>query len=265
MRLTPKNWAEFQQYKDRCPPWIKLHRKILDDYDFYCLPVASKALAPMLWLLASESKDGVIDASLRQMAFRLHMTEAELAEALNPLIESKFFELEQDASEMLADRKRGACPEREGETQEQTETESPPVASATRRERFEEFWKEYPKRRGDNPKNPARKLFEAAVKQGVDPDAILRGLRRAKEKNRDKIGTEFIPQAVKWLRDRRWEDYQDSTDPPPNGLAIPNELAVQLFKGGARWNHAFGPEPGKPGCRASPELLAKFGYQSEAA
>lgn len=79
--------------------------------------------------------------------------------------------------------------------------------------KFEEFWKAYPKRKGDNPKAPARKSFFALVKQGVDPDAIIRGIKRAVEKNRDKIGTEFIPQAIKWLRDRRWEDYTDDPEP----------------------------------------------------
>ena len=28
-----KNWAQFQHFKDRSPPWIKLHREFLDDYD----------------------------------------------------------------------------------------------------------------------------------------------------------------------------------------------------------------------------------------
>ena len=34
MTLTPKDWGEFQHYKDRSPPWIKLHKKILDNADF---------------------------------------------------------------------------------------------------------------------------------------------------------------------------------------------------------------------------------------
>jgi hypothetical protein len=36
--LTIKNWSEFQHYKDRNPPWIKLHRALLDDYAFAALP-----------------------------------------------------------------------------------------------------------------------------------------------------------------------------------------------------------------------------------
>ena len=50
-RIRPKNWHSFQHYKDRDPTWIKLHKKLLDDYEFQSLPLASRALAPMLWLL----------------------------------------------------------------------------------------------------------------------------------------------------------------------------------------------------------------------
>lgn len=51
----------------------------------------------------------------------------------------------------------------------------------------------------------------------------------------------------------------------PDQNATPNEFAIKLFRDGGRWNHHYGPEPGMPGCRASPELLAKYGYRSEAA
>jgi len=77
---------------------------------------------------------------------------------------------------------------------------------------FEDFWKAYPKRQGANPKAPARALFAAAVKAGADPGDIVAGARRCAEQDRDKIGTRFIPQAVTWLRDRRWEDYAGAHD-----------------------------------------------------
>ena len=44
--MKPKNWSHFQHYKDRCPPWIKLHKELLNDRAFMTLPTASKALAP---------------------------------------------------------------------------------------------------------------------------------------------------------------------------------------------------------------------------
>jgi hypothetical protein len=120
MRITPKNWGEFQHYKDRDPPWIKLHKKLLTNYEFFQLPVASRALAPCLWLLASEYEGGVIDASLAKLAFRLHMSEAELAEALQPLLESDLFEID---SEALAPCKQSARLE-ETEAQVQTQLQA---------------------------------------------------------------------------------------------------------------------------------------------
>jgi hypothetical protein len=109
MNLTPKDWTDFQHYKDRSPIWIKLHRKLLDNYDFSRLPVASRALAPMLWLLAAEYEGGIITATLAEIAFRLRMTEGEVGEALNPLLEAKFFTSD---SKPLAKRKPKASPEK---------------------------------------------------------------------------------------------------------------------------------------------------------
>ena len=110
MQLKPKNWDIFQHYKDRCPPWIKLHRDLLNNRDYICLPLASKALAPLLWLLASESKDGVFDASTEELVFRLRMTESEVIDGVKPLIDKGFFVI---ASGVLAERKQVAIPERE--------------------------------------------------------------------------------------------------------------------------------------------------------
>jgi len=53
--LTVKHWNEFQHYKDRNPPWIKLHRAVLDDYRFLALPDASKGHLMLLWLFASQN------------------------------------------------------------------------------------------------------------------------------------------------------------------------------------------------------------------
>jgi hypothetical protein len=118
MLLQPKNWAVFQHYKDRCPPWIKLHRDLLNDRAYMRLPIASKAIAPMLWLLASESKDGVFDGSLDELVFRLHITPKEYQDGVKPLIDNDFFIL---VSGVLAERKQDAIPETERETETKTE------------------------------------------------------------------------------------------------------------------------------------------------
>jgi hypothetical protein len=125
MLLQPKNWAVFQHYKDRCPPWIKLHRDLLNDRSFMRLPIASKAIAPMLWLLASESKDGVFDGSLDELVFRLHITPKEYQDGVKPLIDNDFFNV---VSGMIAECKQDAIPETERETETKTEKKATSVA-----------------------------------------------------------------------------------------------------------------------------------------
>lgn len=120
MLLQPKNWAVFQHYKDRCPPWIKLHRDLLNDRAYMSLPIASKAIAPLLWLLASESKNGVFDGSSDELVFRLHLTQKEIKDGLKPLIDKGFFTV---VSGVLAERNQDAIPEREGETETEGEKE----------------------------------------------------------------------------------------------------------------------------------------------
>ena len=128
MLLTPKNWQVFQHYKDRCPPWIKLHRDLLINREYMSLPLASKALAPLLWLLASEAKDGVFVGSTDELVFRLHMSPKEIEEGLKPLISKGFFTV---ASTMLADCKQVAIPETETETETEREAETEKRQNAT--------------------------------------------------------------------------------------------------------------------------------------
>jgi len=126
MLLQPKNWAVFQHYKDRCPPWIKLHRDILNDRVFMCLPLASKALAPLLWLLASESKDGTFDGSLDELVFRLHITPKDYEDGIKPLIHKGFFVV---ASGVLAECYQDAIPETETEREGETETKKRQISN----------------------------------------------------------------------------------------------------------------------------------------
>jgi hypothetical protein len=130
--MKPKNWSHFQHYKDRCPPWIKLHKELLNDRAFMTLPTASKALAPLLWLLASESKDGTFDASIDELTFRLRMPESDIKTGLKHLIDKGFFV---DDSEVLAGCYQDAIPETE------TETETEKSRSATRGSRLPADWK----------------------------------------------------------------------------------------------------------------------------
>ena len=120
-RLMVKKWDDFQHYRDRSPPWIKLHKTLLDDYEYQALPLASRALAPMLWLLASESRDGTFDATPEKIAFRLRTTPAEVIAAIKPMIQAGFLI---NASAMLAPCYRDAIAETEREAEAEGETEA---------------------------------------------------------------------------------------------------------------------------------------------
>ena len=115
--LRPKSWNEFHHYKRRHPPWVKLHKRLLDDFEFQSLPLAGKALAPMLWLLASEDRQGGIDAEAAKISFRLRISEEELEQAIQPLINGGFFEFEEGASAVLALDMRDALRKSKSETE----------------------------------------------------------------------------------------------------------------------------------------------------
>ena len=155
MLLQPKNWAVFQHYKDRCPPWIKLHRDLLNDRAYMSLPVASKAIAPLLWLLASESKDGVFDGSTDELVFRLHMTQKEVKDGVKPLIDKGFFTV---ASGVLADSKQDAIPETERETEKEGETDAPKGVS-------KEIWDSFVKQRKARKAQITDRVMESIVTQ----------------------------------------------------------------------------------------------------
>jgi hypothetical protein len=163
MKITPKNWKDFQHYSDRRPSWIKLHRDLLDNFEFHRLHVASRALAPMLWLLASESETGEIDADPVKLAFRLRMAEKDVTSALNPLIDGGFFLVVQDASNPLAEPGQSACLEKRREEREGAS--APPASKApsdARGHRLPEDFLLTPERR------------EIAVRERLDPERTFR-------------------------------------------------------------------------------------------
>ena len=190
MIIEPKNWGEFQHYKDRSPTWIKLHKRLLDDYQYSCLPISSKALAPYLWLLASEYDDGVIDATEEEICFRLRLNPSDFKKALDPLETSMFFAVYQDASSALSDEERKASLEKRREEKEKRE------------KAFDKFWKAYPKKQSIQ---TARTSFKQ-----IKPDlyeTIFKAIETQKNTH-DWIKDEgkYVPMPSTWLNQERWND-----------------------------------------------------------
>ena len=130
--LSIPDWDKLQHYKDRTPPWIKLHNELLESYEFECLPDASKAHLLCIWLLASRTGNK-INPDPRWIGRKIG---ANSKVDIDALIESGFLQLnqplqtvEQDASKMLQTVEQDAIPEREGEKRESREEESKDITS----------------------------------------------------------------------------------------------------------------------------------------
>jgi len=112
--LSVVGWDTFQHYSKRDPPWIKVHRQLLDNYAWARLQDASKAHLVGIWLLAARHHN-VIPADPVWIAQRIGATEPV---DLHVLVEQGFLEV---ASGVLADRKQNSILETEAETETEAE------------------------------------------------------------------------------------------------------------------------------------------------
>ena len=88
---------------------------------------------------------------------------------------------------------------------------------------FEEFWRLFPAREGENPKKLAQLEFDKALKRGVDPAAIICGAANYAnwvDRHLRRADRRFVPQAARWLREERWNDYQEIPRAPPRRLGM---------------------------------------------
>ena len=80
---------------------------------------------------------------------------------------------------------------------------------------FDDFWRTFPSRRPHpNPRKPARQKFDAALKRGVSATDIIRGAENfAVYVTQERTEPKFIAQAVTWLSQERWAEYQVEPEP----------------------------------------------------
>ena len=109
-----KNWNQHQHFKDRNPPWIKLHREILDRRDISVISDRSFRTLVSLWLLASEDKQLLGNLPpIEDIAFRLRTS---ISNLLKDLEELKDFILDYDIN-AISTRYQNESPETETETE----------------------------------------------------------------------------------------------------------------------------------------------------
>ena len=210
--LKIKNWEEYQHYKDRCPPWIKLHVKILNDRAFSLLSRASKCLQMLLWILASET-DGVIKNDIDEIRFRLRDETIEESE-INLLIEKGFLLPENNGRKhLLAD----ACLETETETEKEHTasvdadevdfylTKKKKKLSGKRLKTFDLFWESFNHKKGRA--EAADSWLEIPFLTDALVDKIIKAakLEALNRKELKEQGT-TPKMAQGWLSGKRWED-----------------------------------------------------------
>ena len=201
--LRVKNLDKYQHYKNRCPPWIKLHLSTVRDYDFSCLQDASKAHLMLIWLLASQLDNRIPndpDWVKCQTGMRTKPN-------LNLLIEKGFLALEQDASNTLADCKQSAMPETETEAYTKEAETEPPISPKGDDSGFESFWNAYPEGRKVG-KKAALKAWKNLKPSKSLTDRIVKAITKQAANGHFKgsRGESFIPLPTTWLNQGRWDD-----------------------------------------------------------
>jgi hypothetical protein len=181
MRLRIKNWKQFQHYKDRCPPWIKLHFKMLHSRDWVYASDSERVLSIVCMIMASQDheNDGSFDADpeyFRRIAYLRYTPD------FKPLITNGFLEMLADASgckQMLTN----AVPEKRREEKE------------TEQKSEEDFLK-------------AAKEIPVLCRQilGVEADKSATIWSRVKELEQDHGGFAVVNAFKRWAADHRLDN-----------------------------------------------------------
>ena len=210
--LTVPELERWQHYKDRRPPWMKLHVEILDNYEFTNLPDQKKYQLLAIWLLATQL-DNRLPYDSKWIARKINASsDIDLEYFI-----SKNMLLCIDASGMLADCKQSAIAETETETE--TETDCRARARATERKKWQQppwinqsAWNEFETHRKEirepltdmartKAANQLKNLTHAQQQSCIDntiqnrwrglfPEK-LNGHHHAKQKSQSELNTEY--------------------------------------------------------------------------
>jgi hypothetical protein len=204
--MNIKNWKRHQHYKNRTPPWIKLHREILDDPKFVFMDPSEFKVLILCWLIASETDDGSLPAS-DVLAFRLRLASNVLADCVSSLCAKGLVvdasnqpsPCKQDASNVLAQSRV------ETETEEIIVLNKPPL-STTKKARlkqadmpdgFKEFWDAYGKK--VNVKKSIKYWSDMSTEEKAECMIAVPKYAASREKVH-----RLDPE--RYLRDKRWHD-----------------------------------------------------------
>lgn len=203
-----KEWRQYQHYKDRSPPWIKLHRSVLTSRTWVNASDSERVLAVACMLIAADT-DNKIPADpdyVRRVAYLRD------APDFAPLLKSQFLEfVKEDCDEasdsygMLADGTK--CTSEQSRAEQSITSASPPKRRSVSRGTGEspgwllDFKLAYPNRAGDPAWRKAIRSANQRQAEGHTPDEFIAGAKRyaAFCDATGKVGTEYVMQASRFL------------------------------------------------------------------
>jgi hypothetical protein len=183
-----KNWKEHQPSlrPDRNVIWIKVYRRILEDYDWGNLSDSNKATLIELWLLASENEGSL--PSVDEIAFRLRKDKSFINK-----------QLEQLSTWVLPIGNKSATRSRQNvSTEVEVDIDKSRVEID---DGFVLFWNNYPKKVGKGKAEAAWKKHKPNI------DDVLKTLDWQKDsKEWFKENGAFIPHPTSYINAKRWLD-----------------------------------------------------------
>ncbi len=183
-----KNWKEHQPSlrPDRNVIWIKVYRRILEDYDWGNLSDSNKATLIELWLLASENEGSL--PSVDEIAFRLRKDKSFINK-----------QLEQLSTWVLPIGNKSATRSRQNvSTEVEVDIDKSRVEID---DGFVLFWNNYPKKVGKGKAEAAWKKHKPNI------DDVLKTLDWQKQsKEWFKENGAFIPHPTTYINGKRWLD-----------------------------------------------------------
>lgn len=232
-----RNWERFQHYRDRNPPWIKLHVEILSSEDWVSLDDAGKLLAIACMVIAAKHDGNVPNNPhyVKRVAYLDTLPD------FAPLISCGFLvEALANGTHVLAD----ARPEKETQIRDRkkkvmSEVPSDPqplktevgikrAARVAYPESFEQFWKAYPTDKLMSKKAAAgawARLSEDDKQTAIASTAAFRAYC-SKEKTYRPV------HAVRYLNERRFDGFAPTTISDPVRAAETQDRADRLMRRG---------------------------------
>lgn len=169
-QLQIRNWSEFQHYKDRDPPWIKLHFKIMSSEDWVQLEDGLKAAMIVCMLVASRNFGKLPNNPdyIKRVGYLKRRPN------LNALIKSGFLEIVLADASKVAQALADARPETETYRKEK-ESPLPPSGESVKGQVFDSWYATYPHKVG---KGQAKKAFPRALAKAGSAQVLIDGVAR---------------------------------------------------------------------------------------